>query len=171
MMAERMIALYRRREIVGFTLVDRDDFDALNERRWSLNTHRYAVTYTKEGRTQRMHKVIAGGALVDHINGDGLDNRRANLRLCTVQQNNLNRRMNKSGSRSGLKGVSWHARDSKWRARIIVPSPTGSGDGRVVCLGYFDDPSKAHAAYCAAALKYHGDFANDGNGPIKKEAP
>jgi len=92
------------------------------------------------------------GMVVDHINGDTLDNRRSNLRVCTQAQNLRNRKMSKCSS-SGFKGV--YATGERWRARI-----TSKGDR--FYLGSFDNPEAAHEAYCRAAKILHGDFANFG---------
>lgn len=88
---------------------------------------------------------------VDHINGNGLDNRRCNLRLATRQQNMMNRRVSRDNS-SGYKGVSWHDGNGKFHARIRVA-------GKRIHLGYYDDPAEAYAAYCAAAKIHHGEYA------------
>jgi hypothetical protein len=87
----------------------------------------------------------------DHINCDGLDNRRVNLRQATPAQNSRNSRRPRVNS-SGLKGVSWSKRDRKWQAHINV-----NGVGQA--LGQFDTATAAHAAYCRAAIRHHGDFA------------
>jgi hypothetical protein len=88
--------------------------------------------------------------VIDHINGDGLDNRRANLRLATVAQNAWNSK--KRNSRSGYKGV-WFARDKGlWRAAIVY-------HGRRIHLGYFKDKISDAKAYDTAARKYYGEFA------------
>ena len=89
--------------------------------------------------------------VVDHINGDGADNRIANLRDCSSAMNIRNRRLNKN-SNSGFKGVSWYPDVRKWRARITV-------DGRKQCLGFFEKAEDAAAAYDAGALQLHGEFA------------
>jgi hypothetical protein len=104
-------------------------------------------------REVRMHRVIMGeplGLEVDHIDGDGLNNRRSNLRAVTGQQNSRNARVRRDNT-TGFKGVSCIKPDQKWRATINV-------DGKRVWLGCFNTPESAHAAYCAASKKYHGDF-------------
>lgn len=86
---------------------------------------------------------------VDHINCDALDNRIANLRLATKQQNMCNRGATKS-NKSGFKGV-WKC-NNKYRARIMW-------NGEQVNLGYFKTPEEANEAYAAAAIRLHGEFA------------
>lgn len=92
--------------------------------------------------------------IVDHVNGDGLDNRRSNLRLATHGQNMANSKM-RSNNTSGFKGVSLDRQSGKWRAQI-------QHNKKRILLGCFDDPELAHKAYCEAAIKYHGEFANNG---------
>ena len=89
--------------------------------------------------------------VIDHINGNPLDNRRANLRVVTMKQNSINRRKCK-GCASVYKGVFWHKRIRKWNVQLTV-------NGRKIHLGYFDDELEAVKAYDAAAKKYHGQFA------------
>lgn len=88
---------------------------------------------------------------IDHISGMKGDNRISNLRIATIAENQWNTAL-KSANTSGLKGVSWSVRQGKWRARIGV-------NGVMVWLGYFESKEDAHAAYGAAAKKYHGEFA------------
>lgn len=118
----------------------------------------YAYTFIKR-RITYMHRLLAGvddGLEVDHKNGDGLDNRRLNLRSATHAQNTANR--GKSGFRAGkptsspLKGVSWHKQAKKWQALITVRGKRSS-------LGLFADEVDAGRAYDAAALAAHGAFA------------
>jgi hypothetical protein len=87
---------------------------------------------------------------VDHINGDTLDNRKANLRLSTRSENMRNRKVNKNSS-SGLKGVQKQIR-GKWPATIAA-------NGRSLYLGAFDTKEDAAKAYDAAAIELHGEFA------------
>lgn len=102
----------------------------------------------------RLHRVIMNAPddmEVDHINGDGLDNRRCNLRLAKHAENMRNRRMPASNT-SGFKGVSWHTRSRKWKAQICI-------GGRPTSLGLFTTPEAAHAAYVEAAVAFYGEFA------------
>lgn len=90
------------------------------------------------------------GTDIDHANGSRADNRFENLRLASRQENTLNRGATRA-NKCGLKGVSWYKAGRKWRAEIKSPS------GREY-LGQFDTPEEAHAAYCAAAERLHGQF-------------
>jgi hypothetical protein len=92
---------------------------------------------------------------VDHINHNGLDNRKANLRPVTQAQNCLNRPYKiykKKISSSKYKGVTWHKRMKKWTAQICY-------QGKHKSLGYFDDETDAAKAYDDAAKKHHKEFA------------
>ena len=102
-------------------------------------------------RWQGMHTFLTGWPLVDHIDGDGLNNRRSNLRPATPSQNNANRRKSRQNT-SGFKGVSYYHRTSRWRAYVGV-------DGKAIHLGYFDTAIDAARAYDAAALEHFGEFA------------
>lgn len=88
---------------------------------------------------------------VDHVNGDGLDNRRANLRLASHAQNMHNQRV-RLNSVSGFKGVSYDKDRQKWLARIAL-------NGRTKNLGRFGTSGEAHDAYTQAAGQLHGEFA------------
>lgn len=89
--------------------------------------------------------------LVDHRNGDTLDNRRSNLRWVTFSQSNMNRRV-RSDSISGYRGVVRRKGCVRWHAYIKV-------DGRRHYGGYHDTPEQAALAYNELALKFHGEFA------------
>jgi hypothetical protein len=101
----------------------------------------------------RMHRVIMGdpeGLEIDHRDGDGLNNRRDNLREATNAQNNHNQRI-RSDNTSGYKGVSWYGPSGKWLAYIKV-------NGKQRHLGYHATPEQASAAYAKASAKLHGEF-------------
>ena len=89
--------------------------------------------------------------MIDHINGDGSDNRWANLREATCSQNQHNAKV-RSDNRSGHKGVTWDKQHQKWRAYI-------TSGGKRHHVGLFLDPEQARAAQCAAADSHHGKFA------------
>lgn len=148
-------------------IVDNDDYERVSAHRWYTAISRtssdgvsliYAVrsAYRPDGqrRQQRLHRFILDAPdnmQVDHINGDGLDNRRENLRLCTSAENSRNVRPYTGGT-SALKGVSWHLRVKKWRAQIKI-------NGKKLHLGYYSTEEDAAKAYDSAALRFHGEFA------------
>lgn len=139
-----------------FTMVDDADFEWLNQWKWRLDHQGYVRRgQWKDGKVLiiYMHVEILKpppGMKGDHKFGNKLDHRRENLRICTYTENNRNR-MSTPG-RTLPKGVMWHTRDRRFRAEIKV-------DRRKIHLGYFPTVSKAEAAYNAAAIKYHGEFA------------
>lgn len=101
-----------------------------------------------------MHREIMRapkGTQVDHEDGDGLNNRRRNLRFSTFSQNNHNRGPYKRNT-SGFKGVSWSSSKKRWEAHIQVA-------GKHLHLGRFRNKLDAAKAYEVAAKKYLGEFA------------
>lgn len=143
-------------------LVDDEDFEELSAFKWrpqpsKRKSEQYrAVRSGKGGRgVILMHRQIMrapDGVLVDHANGNPLDNRHANLRFCTFAQNAQNRRRVVPGSSSRFKGVTWHKQRGRWQAAIKV-------DKRFIFLGLFTDEQEAADAYDRAAVKHHGEFA------------
>jgi hypothetical protein len=98
----------------------------------------------------KLHQLLLDAPLVDHVNGDGLDNRRSNLRPASHVENARNR-ARRSDNRSGFKGVQ-HRDDGRWRARIQAPT-------RRIHLGIFPTRIEAAHAYDAAAIELFGEFA------------
>jgi len=145
-----------------YAIVDPEDYPHLAKYKWRLcRTKGKNVLYAERsitlpnGKYSRllMHRQllhVPDGYVIDHINGSGLDNRRANLRPATVAQNAWNSK--KRSPRSGYKGV-WFAKDKrKWRAAIVC-------NRKRIHLGYFKRRTDAAKAYDIAAKKYHGAFA------------
>ena len=149
--------------------VDAVDVDLADVLWWAQPVLHTVYAYRKTSlvngkqKTVLLHRVILERMLdrdlltdehVDHKDGNGLNNTRDNLRLATREQNMANSRK-RSDNTSGFKGVCWYEQSGKWRAYIMV-------GGKKMHLGYFTSKEAAYAAYCTAAEKYHGEFANDG---------
>jgi hypothetical protein len=143
-----------------FAIVDPEDYSRLARFKWHTHTGTstfYAVRH-KPGSCKKliwMHREILGippHLYVDHINHNGLDNRKANLRPATKSQNCRNKLLGRKNTSSKYRGVHWHSRFGKWQAAIKV-------NRRPIHLGYFKDEIDAAKAYDTAALKYHGEFA------------
>ena len=143
-------------------LVDDEDYERINSMgKWSAYKGGRRTLYAGrqervDGRTKcfLMHREVLhteAGLSTDHINGDGLDNRKSNLRQCTHKQNLMNRRVCKR-SLSGYKGVSTIKGGLKWQVRI------GSPPNRVN-IGTFTCPTEGARAYDEVAKKLYGEFA------------
>jgi hypothetical protein len=140
-------------------IVDDVDFEKVSRLKWYLHTG-YAARNSPENQLDWpkiifMHSMILPppkGYVVDHINGNRLDNRRKNLRLITQHQNIFNRRSNVSYCSSKYKGVFWIKDKQLWRSSIKL-------NGKTTNLGYFQTEEAAASAYNYYASKLFGDFA------------
>jgi hypothetical protein len=139
-----------------FAIVDAEDYDRLSKHKWHvLKCHRteYAGSY-QDGKYILMHRVLLNapaGLLVDHRDGNGLNNRKANLRLCTHQENIYNQRP-RLGATSRFRGVCWRKTRRRYEARI-------QKDGKRYSLGSFADEIEAAVAYDIKAMELFGEFA------------
>ena len=141
-------------------IVDDEDYERLNQFKWHCDGHGYAKRVTSRKNIQRkwifMQYEIIGhpeiGLQLDHINRNPLDNRKKNLRICTVSQNQANSLI-RSDNTSGRKGVSWSKQSNKWVAGIRY-------HGKRIYIGLYDDLDQAATAYYNAALELFGEFAN-----------
>jgi hypothetical protein len=140
-------------------LVDDEDFEELNKYKWRARKGKntfYAKRSTKRPnqKTIEMHRQILGfpaGFQTDHRDGNGLNNQRSNLRICTISQNQHNTGKQKRNT-SGYKGVCFHKNAKRFIALIMV-------NRKSTHLGYFNTAIEAALAYDAAAIKLHGEFA------------
>jgi hypothetical protein len=144
-------------------LVDDEDYHRVIavDSKWYAKRHRqtdYArrnVWVNGKRTTVTMHAMITGcpkGLLVDHRDGNGLNNRRENLRVATNSQNSKNKTRKAGGCSSRHKGVCWSKRDKVWRASIAA-------DGKWKHLGNFKSEAEALSAYARASVLMHGEYA------------
>lgn len=140
-------------------LVDDEDYDKVKGWAWCIRHNHgndYAYAKTKGTYNRKcivMHRLIMNapkGTILDHIDHDGLNNQKSNLRFCTNSQNCMNR---KAIGRSKYLGVSWTTLERKWKAHVKV-------NKKAIHLGTFADEEMAARAYDEAAKVYYGDFAN-----------
>ena len=140
-------------------IVDDKDYDLVKDYKWRLHTGGYARTtvYGEEGVERKdiyMHRLVLSaknGTLVDHVNGDKLDNRRENLRAATTSQNSANSPRKRCNT-SGYKGVTFHAHTGKWRAQIMH-------NRKYLHIGLYKTREDAAHAYDKKARELYGEFA------------
>lgn len=144
-------------------LVDIDDFSKVYDFAcWSASKKGYI-----EGRHDKQHYFLHRFIMncpedmyVDHISGDVLDNRKSNLRIVTIQQNQMNHKLHSTNT-SGVSGVSWNKRSNKWHSRIIYK-------GKCYHLGYYDDINDAIQARYNAEMQYYGEYRRNRNSDDKE---
>jgi hypothetical protein len=140
-------------------IIDDEDYERISAFKWCCAYGREtfygkrAYGFQSEHITVLLHRFILNAPKdmqVDHINGDGLDNRRANLRICTHADNQHNRKKQKTNT-SGYKGVFWNKQYKKWEVQIRAE--------KKIRVGMFSDKEEAARAYDAKAKELHGEFA------------
>lgn len=143
-------------------LIDPEDYEIIVSHDWRLNRKKYEIqnqAYFQaavKGKTIHLHREIMGcihgdKKYVDHIDGNTLDCRKSNLRICTNAENIQNRKRNKNNT-SGYKGVTFNKKEKKWLAYI-------NANMKHYRLGSFNTKEEAHAAWIGAAKALHGEFA------------
>jgi len=137
------------------SIIDDEDFEKVSKYKWSYLPLGYATR--QDWSTKKflyLHRYIINAPeefIVDHINGDKLDNRKENLRLCSQSQNMMNRGKNKNNT-SGLKGVIFRKDTKKWQAQIKL-------NYKNINLGSYESAIDASKARRRAEKKYYGEFA------------
>ena len=154
----KRIELRGKKGIGKFALIDDSDYEMLSKYKWYCDFVGYAPTASskklKLQKSIRMHRLIMGNPKnkdVDHINGDRLDNRKKNLRVCSSSQNMSNRNV-QSNNKLGVKGVIRNRTGNKFIAQIGYRRKNKF-------IGVFKTIRSAALAYNRAAQKYHGEFA------------
>lgn len=143
-------------------IVDDEDYEELSKHLWHVTKSGYACRYIRDLSKKKkqaylpIHRAIMGLSsddprVVDHIDGDKLNNQRSNLRICTAAENVRNRR-GRADVTSGFKGV-YTTLYGKWRAAI-------SHNKKWMHIGVYETREEACAAYCRVAKELHGEFAN-----------
>lgn len=147
--------------------IDDEDFERVSKFKWTYQRAHigldknceYAFTTTGGSHKTRkriyLHRFISNapkGKLVDHINGNGLDNRKDNIRFASHSQNQANVKPKTNKMYSNLKGVSFYKQCNKWMSTITV-------SGKRIYLGVFTTDVAAHEAYKNASIKHFGEFS------------
>lgn len=137
-----------------FAIVDDEDYDYLMQWKWRFSNNGYAERNEKSENVKKlilMHRELNKtpcGLMTDHINGDGIDNRKCNLRTASNSQNQKNANKQNRKTSSKYKGVSWNKQNRRWRVRV----------GHEY-IGSFRDEKEAARAYNNEAKIAHGQFA------------
>ena len=142
----------KQHEETGRAIIDLNDVDKVRGYKWSLRKTGYVIS----GGGMFLHRLIMNppdNMVIDHINHNPLDNRKENLRICTQQQNSMNKAIS-SNNTSGVTGVYFDKRRNKWMTYITY-------NNRRIFLGYFNTKEDAIETRRAAEIKYFGDYRND----------
>ena len=141
------------------SIIDDEDYPRISKHRWCYHRDKAAKRgvyekATRKTKTVYLHREVMNavdGTIVDHIDGDVLNNQKSNLRCCTPSENGANRN-HKSIARSGYFGVYWHKGKKRWRANITK-------NYREIHIGYFDTAIEAAVARDYKAIELFGEFA------------
>ena len=140
---------------IGETIIDAEDVELVKQYSWSLSKGRH-TQYCKSNQVGPLYRLVMNapkGMVVDHINHNGLDNRKSNLRICTNQENICNCEIPKN-NKSGCKGVYWAKDKNKWTVQVTINNKT-------IYIGRYANLEEAIEARKEASKKYYNEFAND----------
>lgn len=135
-------------------IFDLEDYDLIKQYSWGESGNGYLRNQKWNQNVLFLHRLIMDcpeNMYVDHKNGNTYDNRKSNLRIVTIQQNNMNQKIRDS-TKSGVKGVGFDKRINKWRARIYI-------NGKEIFLGYYENKEDAIMARVVAEEKYFGEYS------------
>jgi len=138
------------------TIIDTEDYEKVKGIKWYLGDGKYVIHSRYKKASLKLHRTILelsenDNSIIDHIDGNPLNNKKSNLRICTSQQNTFNQKK-RINNTSGFKGIFWNKIESKWESRIGV-------NCKRIFLGHFKNKIDAVKSYNEAASKYHGEFA------------
>jgi hypothetical protein len=173
-MTTAMLKVWRSNEVIAEALIDSEDFERASPFKWLCQLARYCSVQggvgeerisvhkrvAEHGYDQRIHKLshfvlglpFLSGKIVDHINGNTLDNRKCNLRIVDTTQNQQNRKRSDFKTSSFYKGVFWDEGTGKYRVMIRVEKILKN-------LGFFHDEVRAAKCYDTYARKFFGEYA------------
>jgi hypothetical protein len=136
----------------NIVLVDDDDFERVSHINWGFNKTLGYIISTSGKNQCYLHRYVLNNpsGIVDHINRNKLDNRKSNLRICTIKENVRNCNLSKNNT-SGFRGIAKH-HTGKWRAYIMV-------DRKQIALGLYEYMDDAIGARISAEKEYFGEFA------------
>lgn len=144
--------------------IDEEDYPSVSRFKWCANEKEcgtYAVTYVRGYGYLTLHSFLMQpppGKVVDHIDGDSLNNRRSNLRVVTQSQNLMNKRVRRN-TVLRFKGVNWDKSRGKWMVKV-------QKEREVIWIGRFDDEIDAALAYNEAARIHFGEYARLNSIPV-----
>ena len=146
-----MVIYNRQCEEVARAIIDIEDIDLVKNHKWYLRNG--YIHNTKVGSLHRFLLNPKDDEVVDHINNNPSDNRRRNLRICTAQQNSMNRLKHKRNTTSIYKGVYFDKKNKKWKAVIRI-------NNKLKYIGHYDSELEASISYDKAAILYHSVYCN-----------
>ena len=146
-------------ELRGTILIDVEDFELVSKYQWHIENSRKTIQYAQTNlcvkdsqKTIRLHRLLIPNVQqVDHINHNGLDNRKSNLRACNNRENNCNKDFSKKPPKSGYTGIRYNEKVGSYYVRIMV-------NKKEISLGHYNNLKDAIEARRQGEIKYFGKF-------------